>query len=232
MYKTGQYVVRLLTLFAVLGPALAIADGVFTDPCGVTVKYKGHSSGVLVCALGMNGRSTSGGTGDAGLNFFENHISPVHLSGFVQGEGPITAVYTDVTSSTWSTATTHTLLELDGRVKVAAGDPNANITLTLTGLLGGPLQKLGPYTFGPGTSTDLHFASIIEQATAASATETLTIVINGNATYNVDGSPEFTASPEPLTLTYVGGMLFLCLAVRVAGRRAALRRTASPPSQT
>ena len=214
-------------LLAALGPAPAIAGGTFIDPCGNKDVYTGQVSKLFICAIGANGSSSSAGTGVAGQDFFENHISPVHLSGFLPGDVANGLVYEDDTNPTWDVPKTFTLLELDGRVKVDAHDPNASITLTLIGILGGCVnaagcvggdQQLGPFTFGPGTSTDIAVASIVEQFTAPVATELLIIDVSGNATYNVDGSPLFEAVPEPGTLSLFGGGTILLVASKLRMR--------------
>jgi hypothetical protein len=217
----------LISLLAL--PSAALAAGTFIDPCANTSVFVGPTSTIFICLIGANGSSTSGGTGVAGLDFFENHISPVHLSGFKQGDLFLGNTYEQDTSPTWNIAQTPTLLELDGSVKVAANDPNAYITLTLIGILGGCVngadpgcvggnQQLGPFKFGPGASTSLGIFSVVEQFTAPLAKELLIIDVSGNATYNVDGSPFFEAVPEPSTVMLFGAGSLLC-ALRMKLRR-------------
>ena len=168
MRRATTYVLGMLISLLAL-PSAALAAGTFIDACANKSVFVGPTSTLFVCAIGANGSATSGGTGVAGLDFFENHISPLHLSGFKTGDLFLGLPFEDDTSPTWNIPQTNTLLELDGSVKVAAGDPNAYITLTLIGILGGRVnagdpgcvggnQQLGPFKFGPGTPSRLVWA--------------------------------------------------------------------------
>lgn len=221
MRRAARCVLGVSISLMVLCPISALADGVFVDPCGQTDNFIGPSSQTFVCPIGIAGSSTSAGGAIAGFDFFINHISPVHLSGFQPGEFIPGIPYRSISFPGWDVVKTSTFLELDGTVRVDAHDPTAFITLTLIGILGGCVnpadpgcvggnQQLGPYTFHSGT-WDLGFSSTVEQFTAPVARERLIIDVNGNVTYNVNGSPEFAGSaPEPKMFFLFGAGSLLC----------------------
>lgn len=188
------------------------AAGLFTDPCGAVDNFVGGTSAISQCNVGGGAaQNTIGqGAGLAGLNNFENHLSPIHYYGTTDNFSPGPQTWTVTTYPTWDAATTNTYLRLDGAITLQG--PGSSATITLTGHLGGPDLQIGPLSFGPlpldwtGGSVEypLNLEKFGIQATANSAVETLTINIVGRARYDVDGSPEFaggTSVPEPATCT-------------------------------
>jgi len=187
----------ILTLTAV--PA-ARGAGIFVDACGGTENFVGGASAVISCSIGTAAVNTiGGGTGVAQLNSFENHLSPIHFYGDTDAFVG-TATWTMTTNPTWDVPTAWTYLELDGSVKLQG--PGSQLVITLSGVLGGPAQVITRTFNWTGVPTEdiLAIPSWVEQATAATAVETLTISITGRARYDVDGSPVFQgAAPEPAT---------------------------------
>lgn len=190
------------------------AAGVFTDPCGAVDNFAGGTSVISQCNIGGGAAQNSigQGAGLAGLNNFENHLSPIHYYGTTDNFAPGPQTWTVTTNPTWDTATTNTYLRLDGAITLQG--PGSSATITLSGHLGGPDLQIGPLSFGPlpldwtGGSVEypLNLEKYDIQTTANTAIETLTINIVGRARYDVDGSPEFaggTSVPEPGACTLI-----------------------------
>jgi hypothetical protein len=191
--------------------APAHGAGIFVDPCGNNQNFAGGSSTVFQCIIGNTAATNAigGGTGAAGANFFVNHLSPIHFYGDTDAFAA-TATWTVTTNPNWGAGVVSvpTFLELDGAVKLQG--PGSSLTITLTGLLGGPIQTI-TRTFnwtGAPTEDILAIQSFANQAPAGAAVETLTIGITGRARYDVDGSPNFVgAVPEPSTIALFGAGL-------------------------
>ncbi|UUX95078.1 PEP-CTERM sorting domain-containing protein [Aquabacterium sp. J223] len=191
----------LLAALSVASPSQAA--GVLVAPCGTSV-FDGTFATVVHCSVGSTAdNAIGGGSAVAGLDHFENHLSPIHFYGDTDAFDQ-TQTWTMTSSPTWSPGVTEVMthLGLDGSVKLQG--PGSSLTITLTGLLGGPALAIGPLTFawtGVPTEHLLGLDVFGEQAVAASAVETLSIHIVGRARYDVDGSPVFigAAIPEPQT---------------------------------
>ena len=83
----------------------AIGAGLYEDPCGDIHPFLGGSSAVIFCVVPGGGESNSAGTGIAGQNFFENHLSPVRDLGTIDGK-TVTFFHEVTTSPTWDATVT------------------------------------------------------------------------------------------------------------------------------
>jgi hypothetical protein len=197
-------------------PLAALADGTFSSPCG-DANFVGPDSPTLSCNVGggTTQNAIGKGSGVAGLDNFDNHLSPIHYYGTTDAFAPGPRDFVVTTNPTWDVLTTGTYLRLDGIVTLQG--PSSSVEITLRGHLGGPDLVIAPPKFGPlpadwtGGSVEfpLGFEKFGTQFTA-NAVETLTITIVGRARYDVDGSPEFLGAngiPEPAT----GGLFFVAL---------------------
>lgn len=201
-FARPRAVAAVLGLAALWCSLPAHAGGVLVAPCGDPVEFAADVSTVVHCSIGTTADNAIGGSSAvAGLDHFENHISPVHFYGDSDAfAGSATWVVTS--SPSWSAGVTSvpTLLELDGAVKLQG--PGSSLTITLTGLLGGPALVITKSFAWSGAPQEFLLAERLvgDQAVAGQAIETLTIAITGRARYDVDGSPVFAgAVPEPHT---------------------------------
>jgi hypothetical protein len=208
----------LAIVLALACPLTAWANGSFTSPCG-TDNFIGPDSATLSCNVGGGAtqNAISKGGGNAGLDNFINHISPVHYYGTSDAFAPGPVTFVTTTNPSWDVAQTGTYLRLDGIITLQG--PSSSATISLRGHLGGPDLFIGPFTFGPlpadWTGGSIEYPLYIEQygtqATAGIAVETLTLNIVGRARYDVDGSPDFLGAnglPEPTTGTLLCLELF------------------------
>jgi hypothetical protein len=183
MRKAVAYLVRVLILLGVLCPAVAVASGLFIEPCGPpAVNYASPAVPVSACFSDVSDRLTPAGTGAATNFTHRENIGPVR--------------YGSETSTDWTTATTFTRLELDGPGSCVNPGPSG---------CAGELQ-----VFGPGTPADIGFLRVVEQFTFPIVLKTLTITLSGNATHNVEGSLELSDPPEPSTLAFSGVSFLIC----------------------
>ena len=162
---------------------------------------------MIFCVVPGGGESNSAGTGIAGQNFFENHLSPVRDLGTIDGK-TVTFFHEVTTSPTWDATVTEvpTHLGLDGEVKLFT--TAAFVNFSMTGRLGGPALTInltvGPFPNCP-CSIFLNEDRFGKQAPETTAVETLTVEIFGRARYDAEGSPVFEgAVPEPGTWLTVG----------------------------
>lgn len=229
MLRWGVAISSLVAGVLILQPASVRAAGIYTDPCGAVDVFAGGTSAISQCNVGGGAaQNTIGqGAGLAGLNNFDNHLSPIHYYGTTDSFSPGPQDWTVTTNPTWNTDTTNTYLRLDGVITLQG--PGSSAKITLRGHLGGDAGDdlvIGPLEFGPlpldWTGGSVEYPLNLEkygiQKTSTTAVETLTINIVGRARYDVDGSPEFAggaSAPEPATCTL--------LALSVLG--VALRRT-------
>lgn len=235
----------LAVVLAICFPTLGWADGTYFDPCGNGGAYIGPGSPIYACIVGTGQPNptytNSAGLGEAGQNYFSNHISPVFIVGptgnYPAKNGGVagTATYFDETNPTWTVPNTPTLLELDGTVVLHT---DATVSLLLTGILGGPAQtiawsasddSMGDVTvtqsLNGGAATvyttrqmvfQLSIADYGSQAVAGLADETLGVTISGSgsgtAHYSASGSPLFVGGvPEPSSLMLMGSGLIGCV---------------------
>ena len=212
------FALSVLSAISVIMLPVAHGAGIFIDACGGVEAFTGGGSAVVHCSIGTTADNAIGGsTGIALSNFFENHLSPIHFYGDTDAFAGM-GTWKVTTFPTWDVATVGTYLELDGSVKLQG--PGSKLVITLTGTLGGPAQVI-TRTFnwtGAPTEDILKIPSLITQATAGAAVETLTISITGRARYDVDGSPIFTGTaPEPSTWATLAAGLAVLLGLRKKG---------------
>ncbi|MEP6961209.1 MAG: hypothetical protein ABI995_03980, partial [Acidobacteriota bacterium] len=126
-----------------LFPGSTHAAGIFVDTCGNSQTFVLANSSVFQCSIGNTNATNAigGGTGVAGRNFFENHLSPIHFYGDTDAFAG-NSTWTMTTNPTWDAGIllVPTFLELDGSVKLQG--PGSSLTITLTGLLGGAAQVI------------------------------------------------------------------------------------------
>ena len=142
----GRFVAIAALTFASINrcPPAALADGTFTSPCGVD-NFVGPDSATLSCNVG--GGSTQNaigkGSGVAGLDNFDNHLSPIHYYGTTDAFDPGPQTFVTTTTPTWDVLTTGTYLRLDGFITLQG--PGSSASISLRGHLGGPDLVIGPY---------------------------------------------------------------------------------------
>jgi len=207
-----------IAILAVSGPVSMQGAGIFVEPCGNNQNFVGATSSVFQCSIGNTTATNAigGSAGAAGLDYFVNHLSPIHFYGDTDAFAGA-ATWTVTTNPSWgpNVVKVPTFLELDGSVKLQG--PGSVLAITLTGLLGGAAQVIArTFSWSGAPSEDiLAIQSFAEQLPAGAAVETLTITIVGRARYDVDGSPVFSgAAPEPSTLVTLGGALAALLTWR------------------
>lgn len=181
-------------------------------PNGDNGAFLGPFAPVQVCAAG-NMRTTQTVGGTAGLDFFLNTID-INVDNTLAAVGENhTVVGRSTTNPTWDVLNTLTFLRLDGTVRIQPQGPNDNpsVTITLTGMLGGPALQIGALVFDKtsGCPCTLFIPIAGVQAIAAAAVETITVSTVGRGSYRASGTPTFS-SPEPAALSMVGlGFAFI-----------------------
>jgi hypothetical protein len=200
--RTRSFKLLLASLCLMLLPAAALADGVILGPCG-NANLVGNANVILgPCPLAGGGSALYGGQAISGVNSFLNNHSPVLAAG---GVGQVN-VFTQQIISTpvWTVpGPVLTGLTLNGVVNIL--EPGASVDITFTGLLGGaPLVIQGHFV----NSVNVGITIFGMQAIAPAAVSTLTITINGAATFFAPGSGEFAGGvPEPASLLLLGSGL-------------------------
>ena len=209
----------LLGVLAFLSPEAASAAGVYSDNCGVgNTAFGGLGALPPQCILGFPAVGNTPGTAqasvvntDAGHDFFNNGIGMVYdTSALDQGQAA-GYTFTLTTNPNWDPgiALVPTFLGLLGTVQIP--DTGGSIIITVTGLLGGPIQTIQVnLNHGNCAQCTLNVPNYSAQLPAGAAVETITITSVGRVVYRTS-DPDFNgAAPEPGTVgLFVGGLAMI-----------------------
>lgn len=201
----------------------ASGAGVFTDACG-TEDFAGPASTIVTCIVNGNPLITSraGGRGVAGLNFFENRISPVRFDQQdINALGTIVPSYITETNPTWKVPVTPVELRLVGLISIL--EVNGSISLTLTGRMTGVDDLVLTTGLIDASNCDnvasnrctVNLILTGMQLTGSPAFAILDIVASGRVRYEVEGSPVYLGGvPESSTYWMAGTALALLVTLR------------------
>ncbi|HKV36152.1 MAG TPA: PEP-CTERM sorting domain-containing protein [Pyrinomonadaceae bacterium] len=205
------------SLCLMLFSTTAFADGVMIGPCGtfVVVGEVTNLGTAGECKLDGGGLVVHGGRTISGQNHFLTH----HMQAFIDSESGQHNVFvvTIITTPNWTVAgPVLTRLALNGTIDIL--EPGATVDVVFTGALGGPPLVIERHFTESGSFSVEIFGM---QAINNLATSTLTITVNGFASFSAAGPGrefEGVAIPEPASLLLLGFGL-LGTAARLRKRR-------------
>jgi hypothetical protein len=216
---------RWLTALAIVwfvAGASSAAAGTIVDPCTVNPGPFGGLTSPK-CVVGTVGQSsTDYGISRAGFDYGQTGISEIwDMSSAPQGANAVVAsiVIGAVTASpTWDVDTAYATLRLTGLVDI--DDPDAYLSLTLIGMIGGDTLSVSETLTRANCGQQCNLASFPDAGTGGlvdtgDMSEYLMISSKGRVYYNANDPDPFTAVPEPTALLVVAiGFLFLVSLVR------------------